>query len=61
MIAFEKIEEYMSLIDKRDAMNNELDKLVYRCLDDSSLIEEYSRKVAEYRDFAQQITNFKMK
>ncbi len=61
MIAFEKIEEYMSLIDKRDAMNNELDKLVYRCLDDSSLIEEYSRKVAEYREFAQQIINFKMK
>lgn len=61
MIAFEKIEEYMLLIDKRDALNNELEALMYRCLDDSSLIEEYSRKVAEYREFAQQIINFKMK
>ncbi len=61
MIAFEKIEDYMTLIDKRDAMNNELDALMYRCLDDSSLIPEYSRKVAEYREFAQQIINFKMK
>ena len=61
MIAFKKIEEYMVLIDKSVEMNNELDKLVYRCLDDSSLIEEYSRKVAEYREFAQQIINFKMK
>ncbi len=61
MIAFEKIEEYTMLIDKRDAMNNELDKLVYRCLDDSSLIEEYSRKVAEYREFAKQIIDFKLK
>lgn len=61
MIAFEKIEEYMMLIDKRDAMNNELEALMYRCLDDYSLIEEYSRKVAEYREFAQQIINFKMK
>ena len=61
MIAFEKIEEYMTLIDKRDAMNNELEALMHRCLDDSSLIEEYSRKVAEYREFAQQIINFKMK
>lgn len=58
MIAFEKIEEYMMLIDKRDAMNNELDKLVYRCLDDSSLIKEYSRKVDEYREFAKQIIDF---
>lgn len=61
MIAFEKIEEYMMLIDKRDAMNDELDKLVYRCLDDSSLIPEYSRKVAEYRGFAKQIIDFKLK
>lgn len=61
MIAFEKIEEYMALIDKRDAMNNELEALMYRCLDDSSLIEEYGRKVAEYREFAQQIIDFKMK
>lgn len=61
MIAFEKIEEYMSLIDKRDAMNNELEALMYRCLDDSSLIKEYSRKVDEYREFAQQIINFKLK
>lgn len=61
MIAFEKIEEYMSLIDKRDAMNNELEALMYRCLDDSSLIKEYSRKVDEYREFAQQFINFKLK
>lgn len=61
MIAFEKIEEYMMLIDKRDAMNDELEALMYRCLDDSSLIEEYRRKVAEYREFAQQIINFKLK
>ena len=61
MIAFEKIEEYTMLIDKRDAMNNELEALMYRCLDDSSLIEEYGRKVNEYREFAQQIINFKMK
>ena len=49
------------LIDKAVEMNAELDKLVYRCLDDSSLIPEYSRKVAEYRKFAQQIIDFKMK
>ncbi len=61
MIAFEKIEEYMMLIDKRDAMNDELEALMYRCLDDSSLIKEYSRKVAEYREFAQQFINFKLK
>lgn len=61
MVAIEKIEEYMMLIDKRDAMNNELEALMYRCLDDSSLIKEYSRKVAEYREFAQKIINFKMK
>ena len=61
MIAFEKIEEYTMLIDKRDAMNNELDKLMYRCLDDSSLIEEYSRKVDEYREFARQIIEFELK
>ena len=61
MIAFKKIEEYMVLIDKSVEMNNELDKLVYRCLDDSSLIPEYSRKVAEYREFARQIINFKLK
>ena len=61
MIAFEKIEEYMMLIDKRDAMHDELEALMYRCLDDSSLIKEYSRKVAEYREFAQQFINFKLK
>lgn len=61
MIAFEKIEEYIALIDKRDAMNNELEALMYRCLDDSSLIEEYGRKVNEYREFAQQIIDFKLK
>ena len=61
MIAFEKIEEYMMLIDKSVEMNNELEALMYRCLDDSSLIKEYSRKVAEYREFAQQFINFKLK
>lgn len=61
MIAFEKIEEYMMLIDKSVEMNDELEALMYRCLDDSSLIPEYSRKVAEYREFAQQIINFKLK
>lgn len=61
MIAFEKIEEYMMLIDKSVEMNAELDKLVYHCLDDSSLIPEYSRKVAEYREFAKQIIEFKLK
>ncbi len=61
MIAFEKIEEYMMLMDKSVEMNSELEALMYRCLDDSSLIEEYRRKVAEYREFAKQIINFKMK
>ncbi len=61
MIAFEKIEEYMMLIDKSVEMNAELDKLVYRCLDDSSLIPEYSRKVAEYREFAKRIIEFELK
>lgn len=61
MIAFEKIEEYMMLIDKSVEMNNELESLMYRCLDDSSLIEEYRRKVDEYREFAKQIIDFKMK
>ncbi len=61
MIAFEKIEEYMVLIDKSVEMNGELEALMYRCLDDSSLIEEYSRKVAEYREFARQIIEFKLK
>lgn len=61
MIAFEKIEEYMSLIDKSVEMNSELEALMYRCLDDSSLIEEYSRKVAEYREFAKQIIEFELK
>ncbi len=55
MIAFEKIEEYMVLIDKSVEMNNELEALMYRCLD------EYSRKVAEYREFAKQIIEFKLK
>lgn len=61
MIAFEKIEEYIALIDKRDAMDNELEALMYRCMNDSSLINEYSRKVAEYREFAKQIIEFKLK
>lgn len=61
MIAFEKIEEYMVLIDKSVEMNNELEALMYRCLDDSSLIEEYRRNVAEYREFAKQIIEFKLK
>lgn len=61
MIAFEKIEKYMMLMDKSVEMNSELEALMYRCLDDSSLIEEYSRKVAEYREFAKQIIGFKMK
>lgn len=61
MIAFEKIEEYMSLIDKSVEMNSELEALMYRCLDDSSLIEEYSRKVAEYLEFAKQIIEFELK
>lgn len=61
MIAFEKIEEYMMLMDKSVEMNNELEALMYRCLDDSSLIEEYSRKVAEYREFAKRIIKFELK
>ncbi len=61
MIAFEKIEKYMMLIDKSVEMNDELEALMYRCLDDHSLLDEYRRKVAEYREFAQQIINFKMK
>lgn len=61
MIAFEMIEEYMMLMDKSVEMNNELEALMYRCLDDSSLIEEYRRKVAEYREFAKQIIGFKVK
>lgn len=61
MIAFEKIEEYMVLIDKGVELNSELEALMYRCLDDSSLIEEYRRKVAEYREFAKQIIEFKLK
>lgn len=61
MIAFEKIEEYMMLIDKSVEMNNELEALMYRCLDDSSLIEEYRRKVAEYREFAKRIIEFELK
>ena len=61
MIAFEKIEEYMMLMDKSVEMNSELEALMYRCLDDSSLIPEYSRKVAEYREFAKQIIEFKLK
>ncbi len=51
----------MMLVDKAVEMNAELDKLVYRCLDDHSLIEEYRRKVDEYREFAQWIINFEMK
>ena len=61
MIAFEMIEEYMMLRDKSVEMNNELEALMYRCLDDSSLIEEYRRKVAEYREFAKQIIEFKLR
>ncbi len=61
MIAFEKIEEYMMLMDKSVEMNSELEALMYRCLDDSSLIEEYGRKVNEYREFAKQIIDFKLK
>ncbi len=38
MIAIEKIQEYMMLVDKAVEMNAELDKLVYRCLDDHSLM-----------------------
>ncbi len=61
MVAFEKIKEFGALMDKRSSLWDELDRLMYRCLDDSSLIEEYSRKVAEYREFAKQIIEFKMK
>lgn len=61
MIAFEKIEEYMMLMDKSVEMNSELEALMYRCMNDSSLINEYSRKVAEYREFAKQIIEFELK
>lgn len=51
----------MMLMDKSVEMNNELEALMYRCMNDSSLINEYSRKVAEYREFAKQIIEFKLK
>ena len=61
MIAFEKIEEFGVLIDKGVELNSELEALMYRCMNDSSMIPEYSRKLVEYREFAQRIIDFKLK
>lgn len=61
MIAFEKLEEYMILIDKSVEMNNELEALMYRCLDDPSLLDEFSRKSEEYRAVGQEIMKFSVK
>ncbi len=61
MIAFEKIEEFGALMDKRSALWDELDRLMYRCLDDASLLDEFSRKSEEYRAVGQEIMDFKLK
>lgn len=61
MIAFEKIEEYMILIDKSVEMNNELEALMYRCIDDPSLLDEFSRKNEEYKAIGKAIRDFKLR
>ena len=61
MIAFEKLEEYMILIDKSVEMNNELEALMYRCIDDPSLLDEFSRKNEEYKAIGKAIRDFKLR
>ena len=61
MIAFEKIEEYMMLMDKSVEMNNELEALMYSCLDDPGLLDEFSRKNEEYRAVGEAIMEFRVK
>lgn len=61
MIAIEKIEEFTALMDKRSSLWDELDQLMFRCLDDASLLDEFSRKSEEYRAVGKEIINFKVK
>ncbi len=61
MIAIEKIEEFGVLIDRRSALWDELDELMRRCIDDPSLLDEFSRKNEEYNAVAKAIREFKIK
>lgn len=61
MVAFEKIKEFGALMDKRSSLWDELDRLMYRCLDDASLLDEFSRKNEEYRAVGQEIIDFELK
>ncbi len=61
MVAIEKIEEFGALMDKRSALWDELDQLMYRCLDDACLLDEFSRKSEEYRAVGEAIMEFRVK
>lgn len=61
MVAIEKIEEFGALMDKRSALWDELDQLMYRCWDVPSLLDEFSRKSEEYRAVGQEIMKFRVK
>lgn len=61
MIAFEKIEEFGALMDKRSALWDELDALMCRCIDDPSLLNEFSRKNEEYKAVGKAIRDFKLR
>lgn len=61
MIAIEKIEEFGALIDRRSALWDELDELMRRCIDDPSLLDEFSRKNEEYKAAGKEIRDFKLR
>ncbi len=61
MVAIEKIEEFGALMDKHSELWDELDQLMYRCLDNPDLLDEFSRKNEEYRAVRKKIMDFKIK
>ncbi len=61
MVAIEKIEEFGALMDKRSALWDELDQLIYRCLDNPDLLDEFSRKNKEYKAAGEAIREFKLR
>ncbi len=60
-VNFEKIEEFGALMDKRSALWDELDQLMYRCLDDPGLLDVFSRKSEEYKAASEAIRDFRVK
>lgn len=61
MVAIEKIEEFGALMDKHSALWDELDRLMYLCLDNPDLLDEFSRKNEEYKAAGEAIREFKLR